>query len=60
MLGLPFKETLDTYLSLDSIMGVVEHEDLREKGENFFEELLGEIEIKTAIAAKFIKIRVWK
>ena len=52
MLGLPFKETLDTYLFLDSIMRVVEQEDLRDKGESFFEELLGEIEIKNAIAAK--------
>ena len=52
MLGLPFKETLDTYPSLDSIMTVVEQEDLRDKGESFFEELLGEIEIKNAIAAK--------
>ena len=45
MLGLPFKETLDTYPSLDSIMRVVEQEDLRDKGEVFFEELMGEIEI---------------
>ena len=52
MLGLPFKETLDTYPSLDSIMRMVEQEDLREKGESFFEELLGEIEIKNAVAAK--------
>ena len=52
MLGLPFKETLDTYPSLDSIMRVVEQEDLREKGESFFEELMGGIEIKNAIAAK--------
>ena len=52
MLGLPFKETLDTYPSLDSIMRMVEQEDLRDKGESFFEELLGEIEIKNAIAAK--------
>ena len=52
MLNLPFKETLDTYPSLESIMRVVEQEDLREKGESFFEELLGEIEIKNAIAAK--------
>ena len=52
MLGLPFKETLDTYPSLDSIMRVVEQEDLRGKGESFFEELLGEIEIKNAIAAE--------
>ena len=52
MLGLPFKETLDTYPSLDSIMRVVEQEDLRDKGEGFFEELMGEIEIKNAIAAK--------
>ena len=52
MLGLPFKETLDTYPSLDSIMRVVEQEDLRNKGESFFEELMGEIEIKNANAAK--------
>ena len=52
ILGLPFKETLDTYPSLDSIMRVVEQEDLRGKGESFFEELMGEIEIKNAIAAK--------
>ena len=52
MLGLPFKETLDTYPSLDSIMRVVEQEDLREKGESFFEELMEEIEIKNAIVAK--------
>ena len=43
MLGLPFKETLDSYPSLNSIMRVVEQEDLRDKGESFFEELLGEI-----------------
>ena len=52
MLGLPFKETLDSYPSLNSIMRVVEQEDLRDKGESFFEELLGEIEMKNAIAAK--------
>ena len=52
MLGLPFKETLDTYPSLNSIMRVVEQEDLREKGERFFEELIREIEIKNAIAVK--------
>ena len=52
MLGLPFKETLDTYPSLDSIMRVVEQEDLRDKGESFFEELMGEIEIKNVITAK--------
>ena len=33
-------------------MRIVEQEDLRDKGESFFEELLGEIEIKNAIAAK--------
>ena len=52
MLDLPFKETLDSYPSLDSIMRIVEQEDLRDKGESFFEELLGEIEIKNVIAAK--------
>ena len=51
MLGLPFKETLDTY-PLDSIIRVVEQEDLGEKGESFFEELMGKIEIKNAIAAR--------
>ena len=52
MLGLPFKETLDTYPSLDSITRVIEQKDLRGKGESFFEELMGEIEIKNAIASK--------
>ena len=52
MLGLPFKGTLDTYPSLDSIIRVVEQEDLREKGESFFEELMGEMEVKNTIAAK--------
>ena len=33
-------------------MRVVEQEDLREKGESFFEELMREIEIKNAIAEK--------
>ena len=32
MLSLPFKEILDTYPTLDPIMGMVEQEDLREKG----------------------------
>ena len=52
MLGLPFKETLDTYPTLDPIMRMVEQEDLRKKGESFFEELMREIEIKNAIAGK--------
>ena len=52
MLGLPFKETLKTYLTLDSIMKMVEQEDLTEKGESFFEELMGEMEVKNAIAEK--------
>ena len=52
MLGLPFKETLDTYPPLDPIMRMVEQEDLREKKESFFEELMREIEIKNAIAGK--------
>ena len=52
MLGLPFKETLNTYPTLDPIMRMVEQEDLREKGEIFFEELMREIEIKNAIAEK--------
>ena len=52
MLGLPFKETLNTYPTLDPITKMVEHEDLREKGESFFEELMREVEIKNAIAEK--------
>ena len=52
MLGLPFKETLDTYPTLDSIMKMVGQEDLRDKGESFFEELMREVEIKNAIAEK--------
>ena len=52
MLGLPFKETLNTYPTLDPIMKMVEQEDLREKGEGFFEELMREVEIKNAIAKK--------
>ena len=35
MLALPFKETLDTYPTLDPIMRMVEQEDLREKGKRF-------------------------
>ena len=41
MFGLPFEETVDSHPSLNSIMRVVEQEDLRDKGESFFEELLG-------------------
>ena len=52
VLDLPFKETLDTYPTLDPIMRMVEQEDLRERGESFFEELMREIEIKNAIAGK--------
>ena len=52
MLCLPFKETLDTYPTLDTIMKMVEQEDLRNKGESFFEELMREMEIKNAIAEK--------
>ena len=48
MLALP----LDTYPTLDPIMGMVEQEDLREKGKSFFEELMRKIEIKNAIAGK--------
>ena len=52
MLGLPFKETLNTYPTLDPIMKMVEQEDLRQKGESFFEELMREVEVKNAIAEK--------
>ena len=52
MLGLPFKEILNTYPTLDPIMKMVEQEDLREKGESLSEELMIEVEIKNAIAEK--------
>ena len=52
MLGLPFKETLNAYPTLDTIMKMVKEEDLRDKGESFFEELMREVEIKNAIAEK--------
>ena len=52
MLGLPFRETLDTYPTLDTIMKMMEEEDLRDKGESYFEELMREVEIKNAIAEK--------
>ena len=52
VLGLPFKETLNTYPTLDPIMEMVEQEDLRDKGESLFEELMREVETKNAIAEK--------
>ena len=52
MLSLPFKETLDTYPTLDPIMKMVEQEDLRDKRESFFKELIREVEIKNAITEK--------
>ena len=52
MLALPFKESLFTYPTLDYIMEMVEQQDLSEKGRNFFQELMREIEIKNAIAEK--------
>ena len=39
-------------------MRMVEQEDLREKGESFFEELMREIEIKNAITGKVYQIKV--
>ena len=52
MFALPFKETLNTYPTLDPIIKIVEQEDLRKKERSFFEELIREIEIKNAIAGK--------
>ena len=52
MLALPFKESLFIYPTLDYIMDMVEQKDLSEKGRNFFQELMEEIEIKNATAEK--------
>ena len=38
-------------------MNMVEQEDLSEKGRNFFQELVREIEIKNAIAEKVLQNR---
>ena len=57
MLALPFKQSLFTYPTLDYIMDMVEQKDLSEKGRNFFQELMEEIEIKNAIAEKVLQNR---
>ena len=57
MLALPFKESLFTYPTLDYIMDMVEQKDLSEKGRNFFQELMEEIEAKNAMAQKVLQNR---
>ena len=57
MLALPFEESPFSYTTLDYIMNMVEQEDLSEKGRNFFQELVTEIEIKNAIAEKVLQNR---
>ena len=57
MLALPFEESLFTYPTLDYIMDMVEQKDLREKGRNFFQELMEEIEIQNEIAEKVLQNR---
>ena len=57
MLALPFEESLFTYPTLDYTMDMVEQKDLSEKGRNFFQELMIEIEIKNAIAEKVLQNR---
>ena len=57
MLALPFKESLFTYPTLDYIMDMVEQKDLSEKGRNFFQELMEEIEVRNAIAEKVLQNR---
>ena len=60
MLALPFKESLFTYPTLDYIMNMVEQQDLSEKGRNFFQELVREIEIKNTITEKVLQNRYSK
>ena len=57
MLALPFKRSLFTYPTLDYIMDMVEQKDLSEKGRDFFQELMEEIEAKNAIAEKVLQNR---
>ena len=57
MLALPFEESLFTYPTLDYIMNMVEQDDLSEKGRNFFQELVREIEIKNAITERVLQNR---
>ena len=57
MLALPFKESLFTYPTLDYIMDMVEQKDLSEKGRDFLQELMKEIEVKNAIAEKVLQDR---
>ena len=56
MLALPFEESLFTYPTLDYIMNMVEQKDLSEKGRNFFQELMREIEIKNAMQKRYFRI----
>ena len=57
MLALPFEESIFTYPTSDYIMEIVEQQDLKEKGRNFFQELMREIDIKNAIAEKVLQNR---
>ena len=57
MLALPFEKSSITYPTLDYIMDMVEQKDLSEKGRNFFQELMTEIEIKNEIAEKVLQNR---
>ena len=57
MLSLPFEESLFAYPTLDYIMEMEKQKDLSEKGRNFFQELMRQIEIKNAIAEKVLQNR---
>ena len=57
MLGLPLEKSLITYPTLDYVMDMIEQKDLSEKGRNFFQELMRDIEIKNAIAEKVLHNR---
>ena len=58
MLNLPFEKTLMTYPSLEYVMDIVQQEDLSDKNREFFQELMREIEIKSAIAQKVLNNRL--
>ena len=58
MLNLPFEKSLMTYPSLEYVMDIVQQEDLTDKNREFFQELMGEIEIKNSIAQKVLRNRL--
>ena len=58
MLNLPFEKSLMTYPSLEYVIDIVQQEDLTDKKREFFQELMREVEIKSATAQKVLSNRL--